>query len=130
MKIGYFCNSTNWSNKPYKNILNEVREIADYCDQNNWDSIWFTEHHFSHEGMEVCPNPLMLSADIAARTNNIRIGQAATIITFWNPVRVAEDIALLDNLSEQARPYLEQIFLRLFLTCLPAKSIGTIQVLS
>ena len=100
MKFGYFCNSTNWNNhKEYTQILEEIREISVYCDQNNWDSIWFTEHHFSHEGMEICPNPLMLSADIAARTNNIRIGQAASIITFWNPIRIAEDIALLDNLS-------------------------------
>ena len=100
MKFGYFCNSTNWNNqKKYNQILEEIREISVYCDQNNWDSIWFTEHHFSHEGMEICPNPLMLSADIAARTNNIRIGQAASIITFWNPIRIAEDIALLDQLS-------------------------------
>ena len=100
MKIGYFCNSTNWGNKKsYNQILEEVREIAIYCDQNNWDSIWFSEHHFSHEGMEICPNPILLSSDIAARTNNIRIGQAASIITFWNPIRAAEDIALLDQLS-------------------------------
>ena len=100
MKFGYFCNSTNWNNsKSYTQLLTEIREIAEYCDSNNWNSIWFTEHHFSHEGMEICPNPLMLSSDIAARTKNIRIGQAATIITFWNPIRVAEDIALLDNLS-------------------------------
>jgi Coenzyme F420-dependent N5,N10-methylene tetrahydromethanopterin reductase and related flavin-dependent oxidoreductases len=99
MKIGYFCNSTNWDNKLYTQVLEETREIALYCDENNWQSIWFTEHHFSHEGMEICPNPLMLSADIAARTKNIRIGQAATIVTFWNPIRVAEDIAFLDNLS-------------------------------
>ena len=100
MKFGYFCNSTNWNNqKKYTQILEEIREISVYCDQNNWDSIWFSEHHFSHEGMEICPNPLMLSADIAARTNNIRIGQAASIITFWNPIRIAEDIALLDQLS-------------------------------
>ena len=100
MKIGYFCNSTNWGNKKtYNQILEEIREIGIYCDQNNWDSIWFSEHHFSHEGMEICPNPLMLCADIAARTKNIRIGQAASVITFWNPIRVAEDIALLDQLS-------------------------------
>ena len=100
MKIGYFCNATNWKNqKSYSEILGEIREIATYCDENDWDSIWFTEHHFSHEGLEICPNPLMISADIAARTKNIRIGQAATIVTFWNPIRVAEDIALLDNLS-------------------------------
>ena len=99
MKIGYFSNGTNWMHKPYTNVINDMRDIAVYCDQNNWDSIWYTEHHFNHEGMEMCPNALMIGADIAARTKNIRIGQAANIITFWNPVRVAEDIALLDHLS-------------------------------
>ena len=53
MKIGYFCNTTNWKKKPYTEILNNARDIATYCDKNNWDSIWFTEHHLNHEGMEV-----------------------------------------------------------------------------
>ena len=99
MKFGYFCNTTNWTKKPYTKILDEARDIAIYCDTNNWDSIWFTEHHFNHEGMESCPNPLMLGTDIAARTKQIRIGQACNVITFWNPIRLAEDIAALDHLS-------------------------------
>ena len=99
MKIGYFCNTTNWKKKPYTQILDNARDIAIYCDKNNWNSIWFTEHHFNHEGMESCPNPLMLGTDIAARTNKIRIGQACNVITFWNPIRLAEDIATLDHLS-------------------------------
>ena len=99
MKIGYFCNTTNWKKKPYTQILDEARDIAVYCDKNGWDSIWFTEHHLNHEGMESCANPLMMGTDIAARTNKIRIGQACNVITFWNPIRLAEDIAILDNLS-------------------------------
>ena len=99
MKIGYFCNITNWKKKPYKQILDEARDIAMYCDKKNWDSIWFTEHHFNHEGMEACPNPLMMCADIAARTKQIRLGQACNVITFWNPIRLAEDISTLDHLS-------------------------------
>ena len=99
MKIGYFCNTTNWKKEPYTKILNNARDIATYCDKNNWDSIWFTEHHLNHEGMESCANPLMLCTDIAARTKQIRLGQACNVITFWNPIRLAEDIATLDNLS-------------------------------
>jgi len=99
MKFGYFCNITNWNHNPYTQVINEVRDIARHCDANDWDSIWFTGHHLNHEGMDACPNPLMLGADIAARTQNIRIGQAANIITFWNPLRVAEDIAMLDQMS-------------------------------
>ena len=99
MKIGYFCNITNWKKKPYSEILDNARDIADYCDKNNWNSIWFTEHHFNHEGMESSPNPLMMCTDIAARTKQIRLGQACNTITFWNPIRLAEDIATLDHLS-------------------------------
>ncbi len=100
MKIGYFCNITNWKKKPYTEILDNARDIAIYCDKNKWNSIWFTEHHFNHEGMEAQPNPLMMCTDIAARTKQIRLGQACNVITFWNPIRLAEDIAALDHLSK------------------------------
>ena len=100
MKFGYFCNTTNWKHKPYNQLLDEARDISVFCDENNWDSIWFTEHHFNHEGMESCTNPLMMGTDIAARTKNIKIGQACNVITFHNPIRLAEDIAFLDQLSE------------------------------
>ena len=99
MKFGYFCNTTNWDHKPYQQLLDETKEITTYCDENNWNSIWYTEHHFNHEGMESCTNPLMMGVDAAARTKQIRIGQACNVITFHNPIRLAEDIALLDQLS-------------------------------
>jgi len=100
MKFGYFCNITNWKKRPYTEILDNARDIAVYCDENNWNSIWFTEHHFNHEGMESTPNPLMVCTDVAARTKQIRLGQACNVITFWNPIRLAEDIAVLDHLSK------------------------------
>ena len=100
MNFGYFCNTTNWNKKPYTKIIEEAREITEYCDKNNWNSIWYTEHHFNHEGMESCTNPLMMCADAAARTKNIRLGQACNVITFHNPIRLAEDIATLDQLSK------------------------------
>ena len=100
MKFGYFCNTTNWNKKPYSKILEEAREITSYCDQNNWNSIWYTEHHFNHEGMESCPNPLLMCSDAAARTKQIRIGQACNVITFHNPIKLAEDVAMLDQMSK------------------------------
>ncbi len=80
-------------------MLDETVELARYLDLHGWESIWFTEHHFGHEGFEVCPNPVMMSAWAAAHTQNIRIGQAANIITFWHPLRFAEDLAMLDHMS-------------------------------
>jgi len=100
VKFGYFCNTTNWNKKSYSQILEEAREITAYCDQNNWNSIWYTEHHFNHEGMESCPNPLLMCTDAAARTKQIRIGQACNVITFHNPIKLAEDVAMLDQMSK------------------------------
>jgi alkanesulfonate monooxygenase SsuD/methylene tetrahydromethanopterin reductase-like flavin-dependent oxidoreductase (luciferase family) len=83
----------------YDQVMDEAREFAKAADDAGFWSIWYTEHHFGHEGIELTPNPVLMATDIAARTERIRIGQAANIITFWHPLRLAEDIALLDQLS-------------------------------
>lgn len=80
-------------------VLDEIREVATFADTAGYHSIWYTEHHFGHEGYELVPNPVLMGTDIAARTSQIRIGQAANIVTFWNPMRLAEDVAMLDQLS-------------------------------
>ncbi|QWF82980.1 LLM class flavin-dependent oxidoreductase [Amycolatopsis sp. CA-230715] len=80
-------------------VLDEMREVATFADDAGYHSIWYTEHHFGHEGFELVPNPVQMGTDIAARTSRIRIGQAANIVTFWNPLRLAEDLAMLDQLS-------------------------------
>ena len=100
MDFGYFANFSNHGLvKPYGQILNEARDLAMTIEDAGWDSIWFSEHHFGHEGFEVFPNAIMLCTDIAARTSLLRLGQAANIVTFWNPLRFVEDIAVLDHMS-------------------------------
>lgn len=100
MQFGYFLNQSNKGlEKPFRRVVEEARDIAQYIDANGWHSIWTTEHHFGHEGYEVCPNPVMMSTDLAAHTKNLRLGQAANIITFWHPLRMAEDLAMLDHMS-------------------------------
>jgi alkanesulfonate monooxygenase SsuD/methylene tetrahydromethanopterin reductase-like flavin-dependent oxidoreductase (luciferase family) len=83
----------------YNKLMDEAREFAVAADRAGFWSIWYTEHHFGHEGQELTPNPVLMGVDIAARTSRIRIGQAASIVTFWHPLRLAEDMALLDQLS-------------------------------
>ena len=101
MRFGYFANQNNRHlTKPFKQVVDETVEIAQHCDRSGWHSMWFTEHHFGHEGFEVCPNPVMMSCHVGARTERLRIGQAANIVTFWNPLRVAEDLAMLDHMID------------------------------
>lgn len=100
LDFAYFLNQNNLGlTKPFHQVAEEGRDIARYCDANGWHSIWTTEHHFGHEGLEVCPNPIMMATDLAANTERLRIGQAANIITFRHPLQVAEDLAMLDHLS-------------------------------
>ena len=100
MQFGYFANQNNRHlKKPFRQVVEETRELARFIDREGWHSIWFTEHHFGHEGFEVCPNPVMMSCDISAHTERLRIGQAANIVTFWHPLRVAEDLAMLDHMN-------------------------------
>ena len=100
MRFGLFHNLHDLTKqRDYADLLNELRELAEICDETDFDILWMPEHHFSVWGRELLPNPLMTAVDLAARTSRIRIGLAAAIVTFWHPLRAAEDIALLDQLS-------------------------------
>ena len=64
-----------------------------------YDAIWLTEHHFQHEGYEVVPNILLLSAMVAMKTERIKLGGMFHVIPQWHPLRFAEDFALADVVS-------------------------------
>ncbi|MGF1595706.1 MAG: LLM class flavin-dependent oxidoreductase [Acidimicrobiales bacterium] len=64
-----------------------------------FDAFFMTEHHFQPEGAEFSPNPLMTEMAVAALTKRIRLGQAANILTWHHPVRIAEQAAMLDVVS-------------------------------
>jgi alkanesulfonate monooxygenase SsuD/methylene tetrahydromethanopterin reductase-like flavin-dependent oxidoreductase (luciferase family) len=69
------------------------------ADQLGFDVFWNSEHHFCLEGSELSPNPLQTQTAVAALTKRIRLGQMANIITWHHPLRLAEQIAILDVLS-------------------------------
>jgi alkanesulfonate monooxygenase SsuD/methylene tetrahydromethanopterin reductase-like flavin-dependent oxidoreductase (luciferase family) len=100
VRFGYFHNPHDITKRrDYGELLQEMRELAQLCDRLGFDTFWLPEHHFSVWGRELLPNPLLMAADLAARTERIRIGLGAAIITFWHPLRAAEDIAMLDHLT-------------------------------
>jgi alkanesulfonate monooxygenase SsuD/methylene tetrahydromethanopterin reductase-like flavin-dependent oxidoreductase (luciferase family) len=67
-------------------------------DRSGYDAVWLTEHHFSD--YSVCPSIPVMGAHVAARTKRLRIGAAVTLAAFYHPLRLAEEIALLDILSD------------------------------
>jgi alkanesulfonate monooxygenase SsuD/methylene tetrahydromethanopterin reductase-like flavin-dependent oxidoreductase (luciferase family) len=72
---------------------------AQTADRLGFDTMWFTEHHFQHEGYEVVPNLVLFSMAMAARTERLRFGQMFTIVPQWHPLRLAEDFAMADILT-------------------------------
>ncbi|MEX2208860.1 MAG: LLM class flavin-dependent oxidoreductase [Myxococcota bacterium] len=72
-------------------------EQAAFGDAHGFDSVQLSEHHGSDDGY--LPAPLVLAATIAGRTKRIRLEIAALILPLHDPLRVAEDVAVLDLAS-------------------------------
>ena len=70
-------------------------DMAEYADAHSFSIVNCEEHHVARNGW--LPSPLVMAAAIAGRTKRINI--TALLITLYDPVRLAEDIAVLDNLS-------------------------------
>ena len=81
-------------------MLDQIREIAVYADDAGFDALSLTEHHFHSEGLEMPVAPIPFLADLAARTKRIKLATLVMALPTWDPIRLAEEIALLDHLSK------------------------------
>lgn len=72
-------------------------EMAEYADTHGFTAVSGEEHHLAATGW--LPSPLILAAAIAGRTRRVRISINALIVPLYDPIRLAEDIAVLDNLA-------------------------------
>ncbi len=78
----------------YERALDRVRIM----DQTGFDAVWLAEHHFST--YSVCPSVHVMAAHVAGITKNLRIGTAVSLAAFYHPLRLAEEVALLDHLTQ------------------------------
>ncbi len=83
----------------YQRMLQEVRDIAVLADEIGIELLCTTEHHFHSEGYEVSVAPLLLYADLAARTKRIKFAPLSLVVPAWDPIRLAEETAVLDHLT-------------------------------
>ena len=83
----------------YQQMLREVLEQVRLADELGYDSVSFTEHHFHIEGFELSNNPVLLDLYFGLQTKRIRVGQLGIVLPASNPIRVAEDIAMLDQMT-------------------------------
>ncbi len=86
---------------PWDRVVRMMREQTAIAEQADFTTVWLTEHHFAQNGYLNAPtNPILLGADLAAHAKKMRVGQAPVVLPDWHPLRVAEDVALLDNMTE------------------------------
>jgi alkanesulfonate monooxygenase SsuD/methylene tetrahydromethanopterin reductase-like flavin-dependent oxidoreductase (luciferase family) len=76
-----------------------ARALARTADALGYETLWLAEHHFQHEGYEVIPNIPLLAVDLAHHTKRVKIGCAFNISPMWHPLRLAEDYATADILT-------------------------------
>lgn len=91
-----FRNPPAWK-RPYDQLYNEIIDQIVWGEENGFDDIWLSEHHFIEDGYS--PALLPIAAAIASRTKKIHIGTSVILLPFHNPVRMAEDAATVDVIS-------------------------------
>ena len=88
-----------YSNERLIEAFDISREAAQLTEDLGFDVFWMAEHHFQREGYKCIPNLLMFSLWLAERTRTIKLGRAFNILPMWHPIRLAENFAMADILT-------------------------------
>jgi alkanesulfonate monooxygenase SsuD/methylene tetrahydromethanopterin reductase-like flavin-dependent oxidoreductase (luciferase family) len=77
-------------------VYERALQRIEVMDRTGYDAVWLAEHHF--HSFSVCPSVHMMGVHVAARTRRLRIGTAVSLAALYHPLRLAEEVALLDVL--------------------------------
>jgi probable F420-dependent oxidoreductase len=91
-----FRNPSQWRQSAERLYAETLDQIV-WGENYGFDDVWLSEHHFIEDGY--LPSILPVAAAVAARTKSIRIASGVLLMPFHNPVRLAEDIAVVDVIS-------------------------------
>src|SRR5947208_16764212 len=91
----YFQDRGTPTTAVYDENLGEI-ELAEEL---GYDEVWLAEHHLSTYGM--IPSPNLILANLAARTARLRLGNMVSVLPFYDPLRLAEEVAMLDHLTHR-----------------------------
>ncbi|KXU37503.1 monooxygenase [Ventosimonas gracilis] len=81
----------------HQELYEELVQLCEIADKGGMHAIWTGEHH----GMNftIAPNPFINLADLARRTQNVRLGVGTVIAPFWHPIKLAGEAAMTDIIS-------------------------------
>src|ERR1051326_2989041 len=97
MKVGVALNMLTKDGRSDAEVFAEHMALGDLAEPLGYDSLCALEHHFT--GYAMSPSPTHLLAYYAGRTKRITLGTAVIVLPWHDPVRVAEEIALIDVYS-------------------------------
>ena len=97
MKVGIALNMLTQEGRPDAAVLGDHLALGDLAEPLGFDSLFALEHHFT--GYAMSPSPTQLLSYFAGRTKRVTLGTAVIVLPWHDPVRVAEEIALLDILA-------------------------------
>jgi alkanesulfonate monooxygenase SsuD/methylene tetrahydromethanopterin reductase-like flavin-dependent oxidoreductase (luciferase family) len=100
--VGYAgtpINDRRYSNEHLATALEKAQSMAVLMDGHGYNAFWMAEHHFQREGTECIPNVLLMALHLTHVTKNLKIGCGFNITPMWHPLRLAEDYAMADILS-------------------------------
>ncbi len=98
MKFGLFYEWPNPRLRNWKTLFEEGVEQIQYSEELGFDYCLIAEHHFSNYGNS--PAPLMQALYIGQRTKRLKIATGILVVPIWDPLRLAEEVAVLDNLID------------------------------
>ena len=81
-------------------VFDKAEAIAGVMDRLGYETFWMAEHHFQREGYECIPNLMLFAVHLAHLTKKLKIGCGFNIAPMWNPLRMAEDYATADILTD------------------------------
>lgn len=105
MDIGLMMDGDYQEGQTQGEAFDAALKMADLAEAMGFDCIWLAERHFSSPGgaaliSSIGSAPLLMATAMAARTSRIRIGTAVLLLPLGHPVRLAEEVATLDHLSQ------------------------------
>lgn len=90
----------HYSNDRLIESMNTATVVAKLMDELGYYCLWMAEHHFQREGYEAIPNLMLMGTYLATQTKRLKIGAAFNVVPAWHPIRLAEDFAMADNLTD------------------------------
>ena len=97
MKFGHFFLPVSLDPSDDFRLIDDCLHEAEMVEELGWDAVWLSEHHFG--GETAYADPLVFGGAVAAKTKRVQLGFSVVELELHNPVRLAIQTALVDNIS-------------------------------